>query len=445
MQYNFVSDKKIFQRKVILLSTIIASFLPLLILLFLDFPERGLSSEASRDFYITTVGGVIGLVGVQWIWWQVLLGFRGFIGKWIVDTVWMTKLHKFFGIYGFIIILLHPLLITSTYGLEILTTISLANDLDRYITLGRIAFAILLIIWVSSAVLRSKVSYRIWKYIHYSAYIILPLVFVHAFEIGASLNTYPWLQAYWNFLVISFFIFVFMRIASFFNANILKKKYTLVEKNKITHNVFEYIFSPLKQSIKPAPGQYAYLQIHNWGEEHPFTVAKYDSSNKNLSLVIKQSGFFSNNLPDKINVGDKVNIDGPYGIFTKEAYLEEQKAVLIAGGIGVTPFLHMCKHSPENVEALFYANRTLEDIAFKTDLESKVTVVHVLNKETNEEDGTFEKGYVTAELIEKNLPSDLSTYNFFVCGPPVMMDSIAKQLGEKGVAKSQIFMEKFSM
>jgi NAD(P)H-flavin reductase len=56
-----------------------------------------------------------------------------------------------------------------------------------------------------------------------------------------------------------------------------------------------------------------------------------------------------------------------------------------------------------------------------------------------------EKGYITTELIQKYVDGDLSNYEFFVCGPPVMMDKIMPALDAAGIPEPQLHKEKFSL
>ena len=70
-------------------------------------------------------------------------------------------------------------------------------------------------------------------------------------------------------------------------------------------------------------------------------------------------------------VGDWARIDAPYGQFTFEG--EYPKIALLAGGIGITPFISICKYATDKrldtKIALFYGCRTEADIAFRQELE----------------------------------------------------------------------------
>ncbi|MFB4275546.1 hypothetical protein ACBJ59_09640 [Nonomuraea sp. MTCD27] len=73
-----------------------------------------------------------------------------------------------------------------------------------------------------------------------------------------------------------------------------------------------------------------------------------------LVFAIKDAGRFTARLR-RLPVGATVPADGPYGAFTWEAQLDDRPAVLVAGGIGVTPFVHLALRHPD--ATLFHAAR----------------------------------------------------------------------------------------
>ncbi len=144
--------------------------------------------------------------------------------------------------------------------------------------------------------------------------------------------------------------------------------------------------------------------------------------------------------------GEKVFIDGPYGVFLHHASRSERPFVLIAGGIGITPFyrlLHDWRAEQAEELFLFYGNRTRDEIVYQQETEAleHVRVVHVLS---DEEDYPGETGYITPNLLKKYLPRGLAEYEFLICGPPVMTTKLEAALDEQGVPREQIHHELFS-
>jgi ferredoxin-NADP reductase len=149
--------------------------------------------------------------------------------------------------------------------------------------------------------------------------------------------------------------------------------------------------------------------------------------------------------------GSRVWLDGPYGVFTPD---REQGPgyVLIAGGVGITPFYSICLTFAERGDVrpvfLFYASGTPESLTFKDQLDSlknrmNLKVIYVLAKP--DPDWAGETGYITADVFKRHLPQQFQRMQYFVCGPAPMMDAMEKILPEIGVSQDMIHTERFDM
>ena len=82
-------------------------------------------------------------------------------------------------------------------------------------------------------------------------------------------------------------------------------------------------------------GQFLFLREH--GESHPVTIASnWQPDNQELTLVIKDLGDYTHRLPQRLNIGDTVQIDGAYGRFD---FSDGEAQIWVSNGIGFTPFL----------------------------------------------------------------------------------------------------------
>jgi ferredoxin-NADP reductase len=52
---------------------------------------------------------------------------------------------------------------------------------------------------------------------------------------------------------------------------------------------------------------------------------------------------------------------------------------------------------------------------------------------------------ITPEILQKHLPKELILRNFFICGPPPMMDAVQVSLLERGVRQEFIHLERFTL
>lgn len=92
-------------------------------------------------------------------------------------------------------------------------------------------------------------------------------------------------------------------------------------------------------------GQFAFVRFDRSEGPHPFTIASApDSLGRSeqgealLRLVIKPLGDYTRTLGARLRVGQRVDIEGPYGRFDGHGNAQRQQ-VWVAGGVGITPFL----------------------------------------------------------------------------------------------------------
>ncbi|MCA9473201.1 MAG: FAD-dependent oxidoreductase [Nitrospira sp.] len=151
--------------------------------------------------------------------------------------------------------------------------------------------------------------------------------------------------------------------------------------------------------------------------------------------------------------GTMVNIEGPLGNLT----LPESSArplVLLAGGIGITPFRSMLvqaavQHLPHRL-VLFYSNRHPEDAPFLDelqDLQRKIpsyTFVATMTQ-IEESDGSWtgETGYLDHAMLTRHLQG-IESPLYYVVGPPSMVKGLRTMLKNAGVRQVDIRTEGFA-
>lgn len=125
------------------------------------------------------------------------------------------------------------------------------------------------------------------------------------------------------------------------------------------------------------PGQFAYLRVLSSVtglEEHPFTIAS-PPGGVFPAFVIKRVGNYTGRLAN-LKPGERVIMDGPYGVFTPAMPERAEGAplIFIAGGIGITPFLSVLKEwSSSRIQgdvALLWCVRRAEDFLYRDFFES---------------------------------------------------------------------------
>jgi ferredoxin-NADP reductase len=145
--------------------------------------------------------------------------------------------------------------------------------------------------------------------------------------------------------------------------------------------------------------------------------------------------------------GDTLQGDGPFG---ELVYPEtDTPVVLIAGGIGITPFrsilAELAARKSRTRTTLLYSNRS-SDILFRGFLDGltldwpELRVVYTITRPGSEWHGPT--GRIDAEFIRRHVP-DPSVPSFMVCGPTPLVEGMRKTLAQAGVDASRIKDEDF--
>jgi ferredoxin-NADP reductase len=127
---------------------------------------------------------------------------------------------------------------------------------------------------------------------------------------------------------------------------------------------------------------------------------------------------------------------------------------LIGGGVGITPLRSMILSLQERGDVrpvvLFYGARDEDDLTFDEELTAldaqmpNLTVVRVLSQPS--EAWTGERGYITADVLRRHLPEKLlARFQYFICGPGVLMDAMEAALPALGVPVDRVHTERFEM
>jgi anaerobic selenocysteine-containing dehydrogenase/ferredoxin-NADP reductase len=158
-----------------------------------------------------------------------------------------------------------------------------------------------------------------------------------------------------------------------------------------------------------------------------------------------------------LSPGDRVELQAPKGKFhlpVNNGKVElERPAVLIAGGIGITPFISMLyqlrKQGNETPVRLAYGVRSGRDHAFRDEIRDlkesmpnlQVVTFYGVVEECDRKGSCFEfEGNISVDAL---LADHGTQADFFLCGPPIMVEIMTDALRRAGVAKERIHLEAF--
>ncbi len=152
--------------------------------------------------------------------------------------------------------------------------------------------------------------------------------------------------------------------------------------------------------------------------------------------------------------GDEVTISGPYGRFY--ARDSDNEMCFIGGGAGMAPLrAHIFdqllrKHTQRRI-TFWYGARSLKEAFYVDDFERLATqhpnfTWHLALSEPRTEDGwAGSVGFIHQVLLDEYLeghshPEDIE---YYICGPPAMLDACLKMLGKLGVTEDNILYDDF--
>tara|TARA_R110002074_G_scaffold2014_4_gene12083 strand:+ start:905 stop:1969 length:1065 start_codon:yes stop_codon:yes gene_type:complete len=177
-----------------------------------------------------------------------------------------------------------------------------------------------------------------------------------------------------------------------------------------------------------------------------------------LQVGIKKvdGGAFSTFANTELKVGDTLHAMPPQGKFFTALEPEVGKNYLgFAGGSGITPVLSILKtvlkREPKATFTLVYANRAVNTIMFREELEDlknrymgRLTIIHMLESGQDIDLFTGRVDQEKCALLFKHWIDVTSVDTAFICGPEPMMLAIADALKTHGLEPDQIKIELFS-
>ncbi len=223
-----------------------------------------------------------------------------------------------------------------------------------------------------------------------------------------------------------------------------------------------YFWHPLSEQIKYKAGQFITIIVPA-GEggkkvRRSYSMSTSPHSDTAIGVTVKRvaGGMVSNYLNDNVKVGDFLEILEPLGNFFVETDADTTRhAVLFAAGSGITPMMSIAKSVLKMEQnsriSIIYGNRSEESIIFKHKLEEletqygkRLRVHHILSRPSDFWVG--QKGRISQGLairLMKEVDTDFTKDNFYLCGPTGMMDDVIAGLGIYNVAKERIHKENF--
>jgi len=214
----------------------------------------------------------------------------------------------------------------------------------------------------------------------------------------------------------------------------------IISIENITHDVKRFrVEKPEGYSF--IPGQATEVSINTpvlKDEKRPFTFTCLNREPYlEFTIKIYPSHNGVTNELGKLKPGAELIIRDVWGAISYKG-----KGVFIAGGAGITPFISIFRDLREKDELsgnrLIFANKTKADIILENELRSMLGNAFI-NILSDEKHNGYSHGMITEDFLKDNIGD--SGRNFYLCGPPPMMDAVKKQLANLGVGENSITLE----
>lgn len=214
--------------------------------------------------------------------------------------------------------------------------------------------------------------------------------------------------------------------------------------------VYTVDLRPERLAPRFQPGQFLHLALDPydpsgfWPESRVFSIASSPAERERLHISYSVKGRFTTRMARELTVGQVVWVKLPYGDFVIRG---ERDVVLFAGGTGITAFTAflagLTPAYPQRV-TLFYGARRPELVLYRELIETQVAVLaqfSVVYFVEQEADGETCRSGRLSVTVAWPLISAPQNSNYYLSGPPVMLQALRGQLQGQGVAAEAILMD----
>lgn len=188
-------------------------------------------------------------------------------------------------------------------------------------------------------------------------------------------------------------------------------------------------------------GQFAFVTFDEREGAHPFTISSAWKGDGRLLFLIKALGDYTRTLGHSLRRGDTATVEGPYGRFHFEG--SAQRQIWIGAGIGVTPFVARMQALAAQPDGrtvdFFHATSDVDERALallRADAQAAGVRLHLLISGRD--------GRLTGERLRAMVP-DWQQAEVWFCGPTAFGDAIRQDLTAQGLPNERFHQELFQM
>jgi propane monooxygenase reductase component len=225
---------------------------------------------------------------------------------------------------------------------------------------------------------------------------------------------------------------------------------TVVAVNPVTHDLRHLVLQLDDRDFKFFPGQYVDIHVPGTDQARSFSMANTSARESGqLEFIIKvyPDGLFSQFLNSGLKAGDRLDLTGPFGVFTlRDA--PDTDLVFVGGGAGLAPILcllrSMAERGIDRKAVFYYGARGQRDLCFEAELRALESALPGFRyvPALSDEDWDGENGLIT-DVVQR-LAGGLTRAHAYVCGPPPMVEAAVPLLTRLGVPEKHVYFDKFT-
>jgi predicted ferric reductase len=306
------------------------------------------------------------------------------------------------------------------------------------------AVILVLVGFASLRVVRRRLSYERWHFLHLLTYLAVAFGFAHQLA-GADLAGRQWLQIAWSLLYTYAFALVLRWRVLQPLFQLWRHRLRVEEIRQEAPDVMSVLMSGQHlDELRAEPGQFfrwRFLTPRTWGSAYPFSLSAPPTGNR-LRITVKACGDGTRRI-FQVPVGTLVFAEGPYGAITSRRR-RRPRVLFIAGGVGITPMRALFEviDLPGKDVTLVYRVAREQDLVLKHELDeiaarSGARVIYLVGPSTDEAND------MSAPALSR-LVGNLHDHDVYLCASPRLAARVRESLMDRGFPRHQLHEERFS-
>jgi predicted ferric reductase len=366
--------------------------------------------------------------------------------------------HRLLGYWSFWLMIAHVALFAigrasgrgATDPLSALYELFIGDSWMLLASLG--TFMLIVVVVTSIRAARTRIRYESWHLIHLYSYLGLALAFPHQLFDGTHFHAL-WTQVFWWVMFLAALIATLVYRVYVPLRRSFRHRLRVTQVREETPGVSSITMQGRElDRLRTKSGQFfiwRFLGGPGWTRGHPYTISAAPTPDS-LRITVQAVGDGSTRATT-IKPGTAVLIEGPYGTLTDDVRRHD-RMVMIAAGVGITPFTGMLEDSTyaAGEATLLYRVRSGADAIHLDELtelaERRGVAFHLLAGHRRSPHSWLPEGTpdVPDTEVLTRLAPDIAHSDVFICGPEKWNHAVRADLRAAGVAKQDIHVEDYS-